>query len=804
VGGVPWLALGEKACIRYDGREECHHRSTTGNPLFAETSQGSDRLGSYQQRSSTLSMGQPDNTKKWKVSFRSYPEEKVPSTLFFSQSFPVALNDTAYHNDTDSVTTPREAAENGVSSFFPSFHIVHDKSTMGYIELYGQMAGQQSYKMGPVAKLLKQRNALHSGPVAIFTHQCVLIMSTASSFMSTSALYRKDLKEYGFGVTGSVTHIPKGHQLDVILSSSPRIHPDGIRQAFRRWGATLQKRYNTQRSTAVKLDTTLPYLQYNTDNGAFYYYVTEPNKNYQQTILDVKAQAESEQLPFRSWLADSWWYYKGKGGGVSRWVARPDIFPDGLDYVRNVTGWDIVAHNRYWAPDTVYAKQNGGDYDFVIEDHNAKALPLEERFWQDLFRSSKKWGMTVYEQDWLDVQLENTDYLLQNITAGETWLLQMGRAAQDNGVPIQYCMAYPRHILQSLQIDYVTQARASDDYRPSLGRQNWDIGISSMFVNALDIVPLKDNFWSSSERQNHTYPTGDREEAPQLHAVISTYSTGIVSPSDSLQHLNSSLLMKSCAQDGRLLQPDLPAVATDAAIFHAAGMNKFSEQSGSSHATKEAEAYIRGGNNLKAARMLEDDGNTVHDMSNRHHVWTTKTELSGYTYTYVLAIESPAFILAEDDLYPSLAESDGFVAWELGINDDGSLPTLLSLAVQVPESSETNIHVYAVAPIFSNGFSFLGEAVTKWTPVSKARFSKLVVQSRSFTINVHGAPTEVVWLVVRTPEEKLVKVECTIPSSGSARFSSHSMSCARDHNMVLLAESVAQFGLERFALRTYP
>ena len=45
-------------------------------------------------------------------------------------------------------------------------------------------------------------------------------------------------------------------------------------------------------------------------------------------------------------LLDSWWYYQGVGGGVTEWIGRPDIFPQGNDYLRNKTGWPIMGHNR--------------------------------------------------------------------------------------------------------------------------------------------------------------------------------------------------------------------------------------------------------------------------------------------------------------------------------------------------------------------------------------------------------------------------------------------------------------------------
>jgi len=37
---------------------------------------------------------------------------------------------------------------------------------------------------------------------------------------------------------------------------------------------------------------------------------------------------------------------------------------------------------------------------------------------------------------------------LSNATIGRMWLLQMGNAAQNNGINIQYCMPYPRHAMQ--------------------------------------------------------------------------------------------------------------------------------------------------------------------------------------------------------------------------------------------------------------------------------------------------------------------------------------------------------------------
>ena len=44
--------------------------------------------------------------------------------------------------------------------------------------------------------------------------------------------------------------------------------------------------------------------------------------------------------------------------------------------------------------------------------------------------------------------------------------MQMGEGAKKSNVAIQYCMEYARFILQTVEIDAVTQVRASDDYHP--------------------------------------------------------------------------------------------------------------------------------------------------------------------------------------------------------------------------------------------------------------------------------------------------------------------------------------------------
>ena len=155
--------------------------------------------------------------------------------------------------------------------------------------------------------------------------------------------------------------------------------------------------------------------------------------------------------------------------------------------------------------------------------------PIEQRFWDDLMYNSSQWGLFMYEQvrrtvtpshrhtvtqrhtvtpsctvlhrctaaplhtlentrarvqDWLDTEYDNVMHLNLNATAARTWLLQMGSAAAKHGLTIQYCMSHCRHILQSVEIPAVTNARASGDYHP--GNEQWQpLGNTAIFAWAV-------------------------------------------------------------------------------------------------------------------------------------------------------------------------------------------------------------------------------------------------------------------------------------------------------------------------------
>ena len=464
----------------------------------------------------------------------------------------------------------------GVRTVFPSFHVeqIGDDDQRGYFTFEGGMTGDSQKHAGiwnSSSKILQ--SGMESGPVVLFNinkkgDSDILVLSPFSRFMATSLSQANNILEYG--VMGSIISIPENYNHSMIVFYSSK----GINEGVREWGQAMQKAHNRTNQNRLN-DLSINYLGYYTDNGAYYYYHTEDGQNYQQTMLD---SIQKIQLPFHYLQIDSWWYYKGIGGGVSEWVARPDVFPDGLPALdRKLQNLPIVAHNRYWAYDTVY-KQN---YSFVLDEKNGKALPVgNDSFWVDLFTQARQWGLIVYEQDWLITVMNGFSPVQTDIHLGYQWLTSMGDAAEKLNINLQYCMSLPRHILAALEIPRVTQTRVSGDYASALSTppgSQWAIGISSMFAEAIGLASFKDVFWSTSVQPGAPYGKSPREVLPDREVLISTLSTGPVGPGDAINYTNVERIMKCCRKDGLILKPDRPLTTLNALISDWAMSNSHSQ-----------------------------------------------------------------------------------------------------------------------------------------------------------------------------------------------------------------------------------
>merc|ERR1712113_793308 len=137
----------------------------------------------------------------------------------------------------------------------------------------------------------------------------------------------------------------------------------------------------------------------------------------------------------------------------------------------------------------------------------------------------------------------------------------MAAGAASSHRSVQYCMPYPYDLLSAASLPAVTNARATDDYFH--GRDQWAVGQTALFYWALNILPFKDGFYSSSHKQVGGQTEGP-ERDPDREALMATLSAAMVGPMDGIYLLNASRVMATCRADGKVLKPDRPLTPPDA------------------------------------------------------------------------------------------------------------------------------------------------------------------------------------------------------------------------------------------------
>jgi len=397
-----------------------------------------------------------------------------------------------------------------------------------------------------------------SGPVVLYNDKLqALVFSPLDHFLA--AIQSPERGEWLCGFEGEVERIPAGTVYRTLI-----VQGQGITQTLLRWGELLQAWHGHQRPSA-DADVGLQYLGYWTDNGAMYYYRTAPGLNYHQTLMAVRKDGIERDIPYGYFQIDSWWYPKAEGkgllsaarGGALRWEPIPEMFPQGLPAFQQELKLPLVAHNRWYDRNSPYCQR----YECVYGegDRNA-ALPIDPEFWDEIMGNAVKYGVRVYEQDWLDTQYDMIPWLRSGLGHAESWFDTLVKTAAGHGLTMQLCMASPGFFLEQVKFPNVTTVRASGDYLAGLPKTFFwrDFHQTSLFAYAVGLWPFKDNFQSASGQRRVR-----NERWPYEEALISILSAGMVGPSDRIGAADRELLMKTCRRDGVLLKPDRPAFPID-------------------------------------------------------------------------------------------------------------------------------------------------------------------------------------------------------------------------------------------------
>eukprot|EP01084_Bolivina_argentea_P143823 252503_1 len=734
VNNITWLTSG------FIGFRNNNNWFTTQNKLlFNSTKQenGEDGFGQYKQLK--IIWNEYDSINQYATIIRQYPYD--PELILFIQ---------LYLNDVQNTTTFNKDA---TISAFPSFILPETPSIkLGYTHWsgleYGGFFDSQYGQWNHNNSSSLSGGIVGSGPLAIFDtemNNCIIISSLSNPMaMNEEVIVNKNIKQIQWGLQGNINNVNKGFETSFIMSVTKN-KGNGLNKGMNEWGDRMLKYFGIkERNDCYKKDYTLNWLGYLTDNGAYYYYYTEAGKNYQDTIIDIKKYHDEQNITTRWIMLDSWWYYQGINRGTTNWTARPDIFPNGMKFIYDNTGWKVQAHQRYFALDNIYAnnipnqtnKETIGLFPFTWSDH--EALPLTYSFYDYLFNTTLEWGVVSIEQDWL-LNISMTPLILNSTSFGMQWLLNMDSALNKYDYTLKMDSGVPRHLLASVQLITATQGNANMDYHQDKIHQ-WKLGISSILFKSLGLGPMKDTFWSTSNYPDSgPYTNGTQELYPRLQSVVSSLSNGGVLPGDKINYANGTLIMKCCNSNGLLLRPDVSATMID----------KFF---------------------LYKSNLLNDNENYKGG-----EIWSSYSQINiaEYRYIYVFTVELVKDLyIYPNDLKYNMNENIDINNQSWLVYESNNTNVLEIFDVKHPlnlkaTNNDWDFQLYTLIPLDNmnqNGWYLMGE-IYKWIKVSKQRFVNINsnVEDQILEVIIIGIPNEIVNVgFVKLDTLKTVIISCKI------------------------------------------
>jgi hypothetical protein len=359
------------------------------------------------------------------------------------------------------------------------------------------------------------------------------------------------------GWHGDLAEAPPGFatELAVWAAASPR-------SALDAWIGWLRE-VNAHQRPSRYADVGLARLSYWTDNGAYYYYRTEPDADYLTTLERAVDDCEARGVPIGLVQIDSWFYphehlrpVSAQGAplvppsGMMAWEPRADLFPHGWpDLQRRLGHRPLAFHSRHFSRRSPYferfAAWSDGDY----------AHPQVGDLFEHMLGRAAEWGALTYEQDWMVESFFGVRDLRAVAGRARAWQEQLDHAAAMHGLTLQFCMSTPPDFLQTLSLQRLTSIRTSGDYRYLFDNGlNWVWFLhTNALARALGLNAFKDVFLS------------DRAAEPyaEIEALLAALSTGPVGIGDRIGAADRDLIMRTCRADGVLVKPDAPLAAFD-------------------------------------------------------------------------------------------------------------------------------------------------------------------------------------------------------------------------------------------------
>ncbi len=367
------------------------------------------------------------------------------------------------------------------------------------------------------------------------------------------------------------------HRVEAGFASTLGLFPaPSATEAFERWGTEVTTRAGTRRADP-SVDPVTSKLSYWTDNGAAYWYRTEPGQDLASTLEAKMAELDELGVTIGAVELDSWFYPHEIGRqvaevgyldevpptGMLSWTPRPDVLPAGIpDLARRLGGRPLILHARHISPRSPYLAE--GEWWTDLAAH-----PVDPTFFDRWFDDAASWGATCVEQDWMIMSWFGVRGLREEPGRASAWQRALDESAGARGMSLIWCMASPGDVLASVELVNVAAVRTSDDYRyaedPAV-LWRWYLVVNRL-ASSLRLPVFKDCFMTSKEAGTSSI---DGDPHAEVEALLSAMSAGVVGIGDRLGRTDPALLSCLCLPDGSLVQPDRPLAVSDVSFFDGA------------------------------------------------------------------------------------------------------------------------------------------------------------------------------------------------------------------------------------------
>ncbi len=410
-------------------------------------------------------------------------------------------------------------------------------------------------------------------PLAITTPHGSVLLAPLDSWHEQVITVTEDESgetSFGWGWHGDLDEIPSGFTSTLGIYEGPSI--DAL---FDRWGADIGRSSTTPSGPQPDRWPVRSHLSYWTDNGAAYWYRTEPGLDLPTTIEAKLEELDEAGIVIGSIELDSWFYPHEVSRAVSdvgylddvpptgmlEWTARPDVLPDGVEGLADRLGRPpLILHARHISPHSPYVTDDDG---WWVE---LAAHPRDPAFFDRWLDDAARWGATCVELDWMIMTFFGVRALRAAPGRLLAWQRALDRGAARRDLSLLWCMAAPGDYLASVELDSVVALRSCDDYRfaedPAF-LWRWYLTVNRLLA-AIGKPAFKDCFFSMAD-PGETEIDGDAHA--EVECLLASLSAGPVGIGDRLGRTDPTVVSRACRPDGVLVGSDRPVALVDGSLF---------------------------------------------------------------------------------------------------------------------------------------------------------------------------------------------------------------------------------------------